>query len=133
MSQPKNKRSLGSHTLLYPQPALLVGTYDANGTPNLMMAAWGGICSSNPASVMVGIRKERWTYDALLEKKAFTVGIASEKMLAAADFTGIASGRNVNKFEQAGLTPVRGEMVDAPYADECPVILECKLLQHVDA
>lgn len=133
MSETKNKRSLGAHPLIYPLPVLLVGSYDASDKPNLMVAAWGGICSSDPLSVMVGVRKERWTYEALLKRKAFTVGVASERMLAAADYAGIASGRKQNKFEQAPLTPVKAPRVDAPYADECPVVLECSLLQSIDA
>lgn len=125
------KRSLGARPFLYPQPALLVASYDKDGKPNVMTAAWGGICSSEPVSLMVAIRPERWTHDAIIERKAFTVGIASEAMLAAADFVGIASGRRYDKLPMAGLTVERAENVDAPYIVECPVILECSLSQTV--
>lgn len=125
------KRSLGPLPLLYPEPALLVATYDADGKPNVMTAAWGGICSSDPLSLMVAVRPERWTHDALLARKAFTVGIPSEKMAESTDFVGIASGRRYDKFAMAGLTPVRSDKVDAPYIAECPVILECSLSQDV--
>ena len=131
MSATHSKRSLGALPLLYPEPVLLVGTYDAEGKANVMTAAWGGICSSEPLSLMVAVRPERWTHDALLERKAFTVGIASEKMLAAADFVGIASGRRYDKLPMAGLTAMKAEKVDAPYIGECPVILECALSQSV--
>ena len=131
MPSPKNKRSLGAHPLLYPLPVYLVATYDADGKPNVMAAAWGGICSSDPLSLTVSVRPERWTHDALLVRKAFTVCIASEDMVVAADYVGIASGRRYDKFPVAGFTPVRAEKVDAPYIAECPVILECSLTQTV--
>ena len=121
------KRSLGARPFLYPEPVLLVSTYDANGKPNVMTAAWGGICASEPPSLMVAVRPARWTHDAILARKAFTVGIATEGMVRAADYVGIASGRRYDKFSVAGLTPIKAEKVDAPYVDECPVILECSL------
>jgi flavin reductase (DIM6/NTAB) family NADH-FMN oxidoreductase RutF len=127
----KTKRSLGAFPLLYPLPVFLVATYDADGKPNVMAAAWGGICSSDPVSLTVSVRPERWTHDALLARKAFTVCIASENMAVAADYAGIASGRRYDKFSVAGFTPVRAEKVDAPYIAECPVILECALSQTV--
>ncbi len=127
MSNIKTKRSLGLQPLLYPEPTLLVCTYDAEGKPNVMTAAWGGICSSDPLSLVVSIRPMRWTHDAILTRKAFTVGIASENMVVEADYVGIASGRRYDKFAVSGLTPVKAERVDAPYVAECPVILECTL------
>jgi len=131
MTPIKTKRSLGAHPLLYPLPVFLVATYDAEGKPNVMAAAWGGICGSDPLSLTVSVRPERWTHDALLARKAFTVCIASEDMAVAADYVGIASGRRYDKFPVAGFTPVRAEKVDAPYIAECPVILECSLSQTV--
>jgi flavin reductase (DIM6/NTAB) family NADH-FMN oxidoreductase RutF len=96
-----------------------------------MAAAWGGICSSDPLSLTVSVRPERWTHDALLTRKGFTVCIASENMAVATDYVGIASGRRYDKFAVAGFTPVRAEKVDAPYIAECPVVLECALSQTV--
>ena len=127
----KAKRSLGSLPLLYPLPVFLVATYDADGKANVMTAAWGGICGSDPLSLTVSIRPERWTHDALLARKAFTVCIATEHIAVAADYAGIASGRRCDKFPTAGFTPIRAEKVDAPYIAECPVVLECSLSQTV--
>lgn len=124
------KQSLGAKTLLFPTPVLMVGTYDHEGKPNLMNAAWGGICCSDPPCVAVSIRKARHTYDAIMERKAFTIGIATEAQVKQADYVGIVSGRNGDKFASTGLTPVKSELVDAPYAAEFPFVLECKLL-HV--
>jgi flavin reductase (DIM6/NTAB) family NADH-FMN oxidoreductase RutF len=126
------KTSIGAKTLLFPTPVLMVGTYDRDGKPNLMNAAWGGICCSQPPCVAVSLRKATYSYAAILERNAFTVGIATETRLVEADFVGMASGRNVDKFAATGLTPMRSELVDAPYAAQFPVVLECRLLQAVE-
>jgi flavin reductase (DIM6/NTAB) family NADH-FMN oxidoreductase RutF len=126
------KKSVGAKTLLFPNPVLMVGTYDQAGTPNLMSAAWGGICCSEPPCVAVSLRKARYSYDSIVERKAFTVGIACEGKMAEADYVGIASGRTHNKFVACGLTPVASEIVDAPYAAEFPVVLECRLLHTIE-
>ncbi len=121
------KRSLGARTLLYPTPVLIVGTYDVAGKPNLMAAAWGGICCSQPPCAAVSVRRKRHTYGGLRLHEAFTIGIPSQELAAAADFVGTVSGAEVDKFATAHLTPVRSEFVDAPYAAEFPVVLECAL------
>lgn len=126
------KKSLGASTLAIPTPVWLVGSYDRDGQPNVATIAWGGICSSDPASVAISLRKSRYTYDAIMERKAFTINIPSEKYVREADYAGMASGRNADKFSVAGLTAVRSELVDAPYVAEFPLILECHLLQTVD-
>ncbi len=126
------KKSLGAKTLLFPTPVLMVGTYDQAGKPNLMNAAWGGICCSQPPCVAVSLRKATYSHAAILERKAFTVGIACEAVMVAADYVGITSGRDADKFTVSGLTPVRSELVDAPYAAQFPVVLECRLLQVVE-
>lgn len=126
----KQKRSLGPAPLLYPQPALLIATYDSEGKPNAMAAAWAGICVSDPASVMVAIQPPRYSHDALLARKAFTVCVPSEKMVAELDYAGIVSGKKYDKFAACGFTAVKAEKVDAPYIAECPVILECSLTSH---
>ena len=126
------KKSLGAVTLAIPTPIWLVGTYDKEGKPNIATIAWGGICSSDPPAVTVSLRKSRHSYDAIIERKAFTINVASEQFVRAADYAGIASGRDADKFGAAGLTPVRSELVDAPYVAEFPLVFECRLLQTVD-
>ncbi len=126
------KRSIGAKTLLFPTPVLMVGSYDQSGKPNLMNAAWGGICCSQPPCVAVSMRKATYSHACIIERKAFTVGIACESRMVEADYMGIASGRDVDKFAAAGLTLVKSELVDAPYAAEFPVVLECRLLHIVE-
>ena len=126
------KTDLGAKTILYPTPVLVVGTYDGKGNPNAMTAAWGGICCSDPPCVYVSVRKARLTYDNLMETKAYTVNIPGKKHAKEADYFGIASGKDEDKFTVTGLTPVKSDLVNAPYIDEFPLILECKVVQAID-
>ncbi len=121
------KRSLGARTLLFPTPILIVGSYDAQGRPNSMAAAWGGICSSRPPSIAVSLRAATYTHGNILASGCFTVSIASEQYVREADYMGLVSGREGNKFAALGLTPVRAEYVNAPYVGEFPIVLECRL------
>ena len=121
------KKSLGAKTLLFPTPVLLVGTYDHQGRPNLMNAAWGGICCSQPPCIAVSLRKATYSYAGIVEHKAFTISISSESQMKEADYVGTVSGRDTDKFAETGLTPVKSDLVEAPYAAESPIVLECRL------
>ena len=121
------KKSIGARTFVLPTPVWVVGTYDKEGRPNVMTAAWGGICCSKPPCVGISLRKATYTYDNIIERKAFTVNVPSENYAKEADYFGIVSGKNVDKFAEAGLTPVKSELVDAPYVKEFPLVLECQV------
>lgn len=122
------KKSLGALTLIYPLPVWCVGSYDSQGTPNIATVAWGGICCSKPPCVTISLRKATYTYGNIMERKAYTLNVPSSLYAVEADFFGIASGRDVDKFQESGLTPVRSELVDAPYVGEFSVVLECKVI-----
>lgn len=126
------KRSLGAKTLLVPTPVVLVGTYDADDKPNLMTAAWSGVCCSKPPCVSVALRRATYTYAGLEQHKAFTLGIPSADQVEQADYLGIYSGRDEDKFEALGWTAVSSQKVDAPYAQQVPLLLECKLLHTLE-
>jgi len=126
------KKSLGAKTLAYPTPVFVIGTYDSDNRPNVMTASWAGICCSKPPCMAVSLRKATYTYGNIVERKAFTISIPSESHVAEADFFGIASGRETDKFGKTGLTPVRGDQVDAPYVKEFPVAIECRLLHTLE-
>ena len=126
------KKSFGPKTLVFPTPVWVVGSYDKQGKPNVMAAAWGGVCCSKPPCVAVSLREATYTHGNIMERKAFTVNVPSEDHSREADYIGIASGRNVDKFAVTGLTPVRSEIVDAPYVGEFPLVLECRLLRTVE-
>ena len=113
--------------MVFPAPVWVIGTYDKEGKPNAATVAWGGICSSDPPSVAISLRKSRYTYDPLIERQAFTVNVPFGSQIEIADYCGIVSGRNVDKFAAAKITAVRSEKVDAPYIAEFPMILECRV------
>ncbi len=123
----KGKKSLGARPALAPLPVWVVGSYDSVGRANMMTASWVGICSSQPPSLMVALRKATYTYGNIMKRKAFTVNIPSEEFAAEAAYFGSVSGRDVDKLSVTGLTPVASELVDAPYLKEFPLIAECRL------
>jgi len=124
------KKSIGAQTLVFPTPTWIVGTYDNEGKPNAMTAAWGGICCSDPPCIAISLRKATYTYGNLMAQKAFTINVPSERHLKAADYFGLVSGRDTDKFAATGLTPIRSELVNAPYIQEFPLVLECNVV-HV--
>jgi flavin reductase (DIM6/NTAB) family NADH-FMN oxidoreductase RutF len=126
------KKSMGARTLAFPTPVWVVGTYDAEGKPNVMTAAWAAIVCSQPPCVGVSLRKATYTYGNMMLKKAFTISIPPEAHVKEADYFGIASGKAGNKFTASGLTPVKSELVDAPYVQEFPLVLECKVIHTIE-
>ncbi|HSO26243.1 MAG TPA: flavin reductase family protein [Methanobacteriaceae archaeon] len=122
------KKSIGAKTIVYPTPVFIIGTYDKNGKPNVMNAAWGGISCSAPPCVSISLREATYTHGNILVKESFTVNIPSQEYIKESDYLGMASGRNEDKFAKTGLTPIKSDLVDAPYIEEFPLILECKLV-----
>src|SRR5512136_1972713 len=125
-------KSLGAKTLIYPAPVMVVGTYGKAGKPDVMTASWGGICCSQPPCVAVSLRKATYTYGNIVARKAFTISIPSEAHVRAVDHFGMVSGRETHKFAAAKLTPVRSDLVDAPYVKEFPMIVECRLVRTIE-
>ena len=109
-------------------PVLIIGTYDENGTPNAMNAAWGGIYDTN--QVMVCLADDHKTTENIKKTGAFTVSFATVKTVAACDYVGIVSANDVpDKFVKAGFHAVKSEYVNAPIIEELPVTVECKLMK----
>ena len=126
------KKSIGAKTFLPLTPVLIIGSYDEKLKPNLMACAWGGICCSNPPSVNISLRKATYSYHNIVSRKAFTVNILFSDRAVEADFYGIVTGRDHNKFEETGITPVKSDIVDAPYGKEFPMVLECKVIHQIE-
>lgn len=126
------KKSLGAKALVFTTPTWIIGSYDKNGKPNGAAVAWGGIVCSKPPCVGISLRKATYSYGNIVDKKAFTVNVPSEKYIKEADYFGIVSGRSEDKFAKTKLTPVKSELVDAPYIEEFPLILECKVIKTVE-
>lgn len=123
------RKNFGPKTLMYPEPVLIIGTYAADGTPNAMNAAWGGLSEENEISICVSA--DHATTKNFLERKAFTVSFADVDNVVAADYVGIVSANKVpNKLEKCGWHTEKAEFVDAPVIRELPVVLECKLKSY---
>lgn len=115
--------------LIYPQPVLMIATYNGDGTPNLMNAAWGGISGEDKITVCVD-RSHR-TAENVVARKAFTVSMATVGTAVACDYVGIVSGNDVpDKFAKAGFHADRSEIVDAPIVRELPMVLECRMVSY---
>ncbi|MFW6138341.1 MAG: flavin reductase family protein [Spirochaetota bacterium] len=126
------KKSIGAKTIVFPTPVFIVGSYDNEGRPNVMTAAWSGICCSDPPCIAVSVRHSRYTHQNIVSRKAFTINVPSEEHAGIADYFGIASGKNKDKVSAAGLTAVKSELVEAPYIQEFRLVLECRLVNTVE-
>jgi len=125
------KKSIGAQTIVFPTPVFIIGSFDEKGRPNAAAVAWGGICCSNPPSVSIALRGATYTHTNITKQKAFTVNLPSEKYIKQADYFGLVSGRTEDKFSATGLSPIKSEIVNAPYIKEFPLVLECSLLHSV--
>ena len=124
------KKNLGAAPMIFPQPVLILATYDENGTTNAMNAAWGGIVGNDKIIIELASHK---TTDNIMNRKAFTVSIGDKEHMLACDYVGIVSGNKVpDKMEKAGFTTTKSEFVDAPVINELPVALECELIKVLE-
>ena len=120
----------GAKPIMFPQPVLIIGTYDENGVPNAMNAAWG--ITTDFKEITISLSKHKTT-DNLMARKAFTVSMATEDTVVACDYVGIESANNVpDKFEKAGFHATKSAFVDAPLIDELPMALECTVKSYED-
>ena len=123
------RKNFGPKTMCYPMPVFIIGTYNADGTPNAMNAAWGGISEEQEISICVD--NSHKTAENLIARKAFTVSMATADALAACDYVGIVSGnKEPDKFAKAGFHATKSEFVDAPLIDELPMVLECEVISY---
>ncbi|MBQ8816254.1 MAG: flavin reductase family protein [Lachnospiraceae bacterium] len=123
------RKNFGAKPILYPQPVFIIGSFDENGIPNAMNAAWGGI--SEATEISICLSPEHKTVKNILARGAFTVSMATVDTLAACDYVGIVSANNEpNKLEKAGFHTVKSENVDAPVIEELPLTIECRLVSY---
>lgn len=123
------RKNFGAKPYLYPQPVFIIATYDENGTPDAMNAAWGGLSES--AEISICLSPEHKTVKNILAKGAFTVSMADAAHVVECDYVGIVSANDVpNKLEKAGFHTTKAEFVDAPLIDELPMALECRFVSY---
>ena len=123
-------KSFGQKPWVLPQPVLIIGTYNSDGTPNAMNAAWGGQWDSKEIMICMGSHATTENLDRCGE---FTVAFATKDTMVAADFVGIVSGKNdPEKMQKTGWTAIKSEHVNAPVFTEFPMTLECRILRKID-
>ena len=118
-------------TLLAPVPPALVsvGTME---NPNVLTIGWTGILNTIPPKTYISVRKERHSYQMLLDTREFVINLPSANLVKAVDFCGVRSGKDLDKFKDMNLTPVNAPNVTAPLISECPLHLECRVTDTVD-
>lgn len=115
-------------TMLNPLPVVMVscGSMEA---PNIVTIAWTGIINSEPPITYVSIRKSRYSHELITQSGEFVINLTTEKLAETTDFCGVRSGRELNKFQERGLTPIPSDQIGAPMILESPVNLECRVME----
>lgn len=123
-------KSFGQKPWVLPQPVLIIGTYNSDGTPNAMNAAWGGQWDSKEIMICMG---KHATTENLARCNEFTVAFATKDTLVASDFVGIVSAKNdPQKIQKTGWVAIKAENVNAPVFTNFPMTLECRILRKID-
>ena len=123
------RQNLKPKAYIYPLPVLIVGTYDENGVPDAMNAAWGTVCDT--AQVAIALSAGHKTVKNLLKTQAFTVAIADAKNVVPADYVGLVSANDTpDKLTKTGWHITKSALINAPIIEELPLVLECKLISY---
>lgn len=123
------KISFKPGNMLYPLPAVLVSVADSKGNTNLITVAWAGTICTNPPMLSISVRPNRFSHHMIEETGEFVVNLTTKELVYATDYCGVKSGRDVDKWKEAKLTPVVSEVVKAPCIKESPVNIECRVTQ----
>ncbi|MEK7376073.1 MAG: flavin reductase family protein [Candidatus Margulisiibacteriota bacterium] len=115
-------------TLLYPLPAAMVSCGTQESGYNIITISWTATICSEPAMLSISVRPIRHSYEILKKTKEFVINLATEKLAYAADFCGVKSGRDMDKFKELNLTPVKASQVEAPLIKESPLNIECQVV-----
>jgi flavin reductase (DIM6/NTAB) family NADH-FMN oxidoreductase RutF len=126
------KKLIDPQTMLFPLPAVMVSCKRGNEKPNIVTLSWVGVVCSEPPMLGIAIRKNRFSFDIIKESKEFVVNVPRGGLLKATDWCGTVSGKEMDKFTQCKLTPVKGLKVNTPLIEECPVNLECVVRQILE-
>ncbi len=130
MRSTKGRQVWRPGNMLYPLPAVMVSAADLQGEANILTVAWTGTVCSDPAMLYISVRPERYSYHMLKETGEFVVNLTTEKLAYAADWCGVRSGRDVDKWKELNLTKGKAEKLDhAPVILESPVNIECRVTE----
>lgn len=126
------KQEWKSGNMLYPLPAILVGTRDPEGRDNLMTAAWAGTICSDPVMLSISVRKSRLTYENIMATGCFSVNLTTEALAKETDYCGVRSGRLEDKWKVLGLKKEEASHISCPLLEASPVNLECRVTESRD-
>lgn len=115
--------------MLYPVPAVMVSCAKPGQKPNIITVAWAGTICSDPVMLSISVRKERFSHEIISETGEFVVNLTTKDLCRAADFCGVRSGRDVDKFKEMKLTPLKSSRISAPGIAESPVNIECRVVE----
>ncbi len=118
-------------TILYPVPVVMVTCQDEAGGVNIITIAWVGTVCSVPPMVSISIRPDRYSHELISKSGHFVINLPTTDQAQVVDYCGMVSGRDVDKFEKTGLTPIPASRVKAPLIKECPVNIECEVRQII--
>ena len=118
--------------MLYPVPVVMVSCQRPGQAPNIITVAWAGTVCSDPVMLSVSVRKNRHSYGILKETGEFVVNLVTRELVYAADYCGVRSGRDVDKFREMKLTPLTSSRISAPGIQESPVNLECRVTRVME-
>jgi len=116
-------------TMVNPVPVVMVSCGDTEAEYNIVTIAWTGIVNSEPPMTYISVRKSRHSHGIIEKNGEFVINLCTEKLAWTADYCGVKSGRNINKFQEQKLTPVPGQYVKCPMIKECPVNIECRVME----
>jgi len=125
-----SKIKMGLQQLLNPRPAILVGTY-IDGKPNFLTISWAGITSADPPTMAIAVRNIRYSLRGIQENRQFSVNVPSVNMVKETDYCGVVSGSESDKAGECGFKVFYGELDKAPLIEQCPINIECEVLQIV--
>ena len=126
------KESWKPGTLIYPLPAVLVSCGATPEEYNLLTVAWTGTVCTDPPMCYVSVRPERHSYGIIRRTGEFVINLTTRGLARAADWCGVRSGRDYDKFREMGLTPGKALKVAAPIVEESPVSIECRVRQVLE-
>ena len=115
--------------MLYPVPAVLVSCGDINAYSNIITVAWTGTICTNPPMVYISVRPERYSYGIIKNSGEFVINLTTEKLAYAADFCGVRSGRDTDKWKACSLSKEAADTVKCPMIEEAPVNIECHVTE----
>ena len=121
------KKTWKPGNMLYPLPAVLVSAADPEGHDNILTIAWAGTICTNPPMVSISVRPSRYSYKMIRDTGEFVINLTTRELVFAADYCGVRSVRDVDKFMELGLTREKADFVKAPMIGESPVSIECRV------